>query len=234
MSDPLVGEGEIANHSAMTGVLREILAQLADPRWRLPAFLLFVFIALTSAGVAIDRSGAGDGAGVLFALSGLVRLAAVWLLSVALLRIGAGSARPTYLPDGAFWLHGLLSFIPVAAAVAFQLSLPPEWPIGGAFANLATLPLAAWFVAAAVERPLAWNPAPWLREFGDWLLPVFVWSLLLVFPIIVVHALLTVAADGMPLAASWWLILVDAGVSTLGALLSLAIGLAAYRRVAKR
>jgi hypothetical protein len=93
--------------------------------------------------------------------------------------------------------------------------------------------LAAWFVAAAVESPLAWKPMPWLANFGAWLLPVLVWSLLLVFPIIVVHALLTVRIGGMPLGASWWLILTDAALSTLGALLSLALGLAAYRRVAK-
>ena len=217
----------------MTGVLREVLAQLAAPQWRFPAILLFGFVALTTAGIAIDQAGEADRPGVLFALTGLVRLAAIWLLSVALLRIGAASERSTYVPDGAFWLHGAVSFIPVAVAVVFQLALPRDWPIGGAFANLATVPLAAWFVAAAVETPLAWNPMPWLRNFAVWLLPVFAWSLLLLFPIIVIHALLTVRMDGMPLESIWWLILLDSGASTLGGLLSLALGLAAYRRVAK-
>lgn len=217
----------------MTGVLREVLAQLAAPQWRFPAILLFAFIALTTTGVAVDRAGEADAPGILFALTALVRLAAVWLLSVALLRIGAASSRSTFVPDGGFWLHALLSFIPVVFALGFQFVLPPHWPIGGALANLVTVPLAAWFVAAAVEVPLAWNPSPWVRNFREWLLPVLSWSLLLVFPLVAIHAIGVEAMDGRPPGAIWWLILLDSAVSTLAGLLSLALGLAAYRRVAK-
>ena len=217
----------------MTGVLREVLAQLAAPQWRLPALLLFAFIAATDAGVLVDQAGEADGPGVLFALSALVRLAAVWLLSVVLLRIGAGAGRPPWLPDGAFWLHSLLSLIPAIVAFGILRLLPTGWPIGGALANLATVPLAVWLVAAAVERPLAWKPVPWLRDFGEWLLPVLVWSLLLVFPLAALHGYLTGLIEGHPLAATWWLIPLNAALSTLAALLSLALGLAAYRRVAK-
>ena len=219
--------------------LREALAQLRDPRWRVMAVLFLLFLGGTNALLAVMKPGAGEAPGAAFALAGLVRLAALVSISVAALRIATDSPRPRWKPDAAWWLFlvlGLMSVAVAGACVWLGRGLPvlPRLLLADLAAILLLVPFSAWFVAAAVERPLAWSPAPGLRRTGRWLGPMLLWSLLLAAPLALAHAWLSlelVAAAGtrafLPLAAT------DALVSSIYVLLVLALRTIAYRRVAQ-
>jgi hypothetical protein len=124
-----------------------------------------------------------------------------------------------------------------AAALAGFLIAGQDDEVAGFFVSLAvaaiTAPLAPWFVAIAVERPLAWRPGPWLRRFGAWLPWLLLWNLLVVTPLGEIHGaldrrLMTGAGDWF-----WPIALFDGPFSAAMALLGLALASLAYRRVAR-
>jgi hypothetical protein len=203
------------------------------------AAAFFIFLGGTNAALALSHPPVGDGAPVLFAVSGVVRVVALFWISVAFLRRAAGSPRRSWLPDGAFWLYFLFNLLTIAGPVAagvLTLSLSP--PARIAVMQLATVlivvPFSPWLVAAAVERPIAWSPAPWLRRYREWLGPMALLSLLTVFPLAWLHARLSEWLIAMPGRAGFIeLALADGLVTVLLVLWSLALQLTAYRRVAQ-
>ena len=103
----------------------------------------------------------------------------------------------------------------------------------GALATILRAPLAPWFTALAVERPLALRPAAYMRRFAAWLPALLLWGLLIVVPLVQLLASLNqVLLAG---AGGWfWPIVLLYGL--LGAaieLIALALASAAYRRVAR-
>jgi hypothetical protein len=174
----------------LAGFLGGALAQLRDPRWLPIALLFLVFLGGTNAVLALLKPAPGMAPDTLFAAAGLVRLIAAVSISVAALRIATGSSRPAWMPDGGFWLYFLLG-IPGLAITAAIAVLARSLPILDRilvmeFAAVILLaPFSVWFVAVAVERPLALLPR--FRRLGAWLPALLLWSLLLVAPLAVLH-----------------------------------------------
>lgn len=213
--------------------------ELRGEGWLAAAVLFFLFLGGTNAALALSQPPAGDGARTIFAVAAIVRVVALIWISVALLRRTVGSPRQKWLPDGAFWLYfllNLLAFVGPVAAGLLTFSLPA--PARIAAMQLATVlivvPFSPWLVAAAVERPIAWSPAPRLRRFRLWLGPMALLSLLTVFPLACLHAwlserLIARAGDAGFVA----LAVADGLVTVLLVLWSLALQRTAYRRVAR-
>ena len=221
------------------GFLRETLGQLGDRRWIGIALLFLVFMGGTNVVLALTKPAEGTPPGLAFVLAGLVRVVALVWISVAALRLAAGSPRRTWMPDGGFFLYlgiSLLAFAAVALGGLVARDLPDLQRIVATqvIGLLLIAPIAVWMVAAAVERPLAISPAPRFRRLGLWLPPFLLWAVLLVLPLAVVHAGLSLhllkwaGRDGFwPLAAA------DAAVSTLLVMVTLALRVVAYRSVAR-
>jgi hypothetical protein len=217
---------------------RGSLGELRGKGWLGAAIAFFTFLGGTNAALALSHSPGGD-APALFAVAAVVRVVALFWISVAFLRRVVGSPRRAWLPDGAFWLYFLLNLVTIAGplvAGALSMSLPA--PARLAVMQLATVlivvPLAPWLVAAAVERPLAWSPAPWLRRYREWFGPMALLSLLTVFPLACLHAWLSDWLIVMPGHAGFVeLALADGLVTALLVMWSLAVQVTAYRRVAQ-
>jgi hypothetical protein len=218
---------------------RRSLGELQGKGWLGAAVAFFIFLGGTNAALALSHPPVGDGAPVLFAVAAVVRVVALFWISVAFLRRAVGGLRRAWLPDGAFWLYFLLNLLTIAAPVlAGVLSMNLPAPARIAAMQLATVlivvPLAPWLVAAAVERPIAWSPAPWLRRHREWLGPMALLSLLTVFPLAWLHAWLSDWLIAMPGHAGFVeLALADGLVTALLVMWSLALHLTAYRRVAQ-
>ena len=230
-----------ANESAgLSGFAKEALALLVRRRILVPAVVLTVL--LTASNIVILHNLPPEGArpGVAFGAAAFVRVAGLIVLAVAILRILADSPRPAWRPDAGFWLY-VLTFVLGAAlsAAARRLigsaggSELATMILGGIFVTLLTAPLAPWFTALAVERPVPWRPAAWVRNFRAWLLPLLVWMLLLVSPLAALHGAIDLHLLRGAGEWFWPLALVDGPISAAIALLSLALAAAAYRRVAQ-
>jgi hypothetical protein len=213
--------------------LAAALAQLRDSRWWPVVLLLIVFLGGTNVVLALYKPAPGAAPGALFLVAGLVRLLAAVAISVAALRIATGSPRRPWLPDGGFWLYFLLGIPGLAitgAAAWLGRGLPlVERILLMEFLAVALLvPFAVWFVAVAVEKPLRWVPT--FRRIGAWLLPLLLWSLLLVVPLAVLHAWLSLRlVDTAGTGDFWPLAAIDAVASALLVLLALALRVTAYR-----
>jgi len=217
----------------LAGFLGEALARIRDPRWLPIALMLFVFLGGTNAVLALFKPEPGAPPGTLFMTAALVRLLAAVAIAVAALRVSAGSPRRAWLPDGGFWLYFLLG-LPGIAVTATIAWLGRDLPVlerilvmeFGAIALLT--PFSVWFVAIAVERPLAIVPR--FRRIGAWLPALLLWSLLLVAPLASFHAWLSQQMlDAAGTGDFWPLATVDAVTSTVLVLLGLALRLTAYR-----
>jgi hypothetical protein len=236
MTDARTGAPAGAGTSGVLAFLAESLSSLRNGRLLLPAALLTVL--LTASNIVLLKNPPVTGEPpVVFALAALLRVVGLFALAVAVLRVLTKSARPPFRPDGAFWLYGLTILFGIAVSVALRLLLGNGTDPGGALTGLAMIvigaPLAAWFTALAVERPLAVNPALWLRSFTAWLPALLLWSLLIVLPLGQLHT-----AIGMFLLRGagdyfWPLALFDGPLSALLSLLGLALAATAYRRVAR-
>jgi hypothetical protein len=219
------------------GFLRETLASLGDRRLVVPAVLLALVLTFSNIAIMLNPPVPGEPP-IVFALAAFVRLAGLLLLAVTILRLLTGSVRRLYMPDGAFWLYTLTSAAGLGLSIALRLAAgDPADPIVGAVVGLVTIVLsaffAAWFAAIAVERPLALNPAPWMRGMGRWLAPLILWSVLVVLPLGQLHAaidrfLMRGAGDTF-----WPLALLDGPLSAVLAIFSFALAATAYRRVAR-
>ena len=227
-----------ASADGVLGFLRETLASLRNSRLLVPALLLTLL--LTASNIVILRTAPPEGEvpPLAFVVAAIVRVAGLLLLATAILRVLTGSVRRTYMPDGAFWLYiltGVFGFA-VSAALGFVAGDRTD-PIVGAVIALALIaisaPFAAWFTAIAVERPLALNPAPWMRGMGHWLAPILVWSLLVALPLGQLHVAIDVHLIRGAGTNFWPLALFDGPLSGVLAIFSFALAATAYRRVAR-
>ena len=228
-AEPRAGAGDF---------LRATLKQLRDPRWLGIALLFLVFMGGTNAVLALNKPPEGAAPGLAFVLAGLLRVVALVWISVAALRLATASQRRTWMPDGGFFLYlgiSLLAFaaIGVGGLVARELPDLQRIVTTQVIGLLLIAPLTVWTVAAAVERPLAFSPAPRFRNLGRWLPPFLLWAVLLVLPLAILHAISSLrllewaGQDGFwPLAAA------DAAISTLVVMITLALRVTAYRSVA--
>lgn len=219
--------------------LRNALAPVSTRPIVLPVILLTLLVTATNIVLARNVPPDGQPPTLPFILAGFVRIAGLIVLAVAILRLLTGSDRPPWKPDGGFWLYVLTLPISIGVSVAviylFGQRSDPAGLVMRSLASAAILaPFAAWFAAIAVARPLALDPRPWLRGLERWLPYYLVWALLLAAPLAALHAwldewLVRGAGD-----LFWPIALLDGPLSVVVAMLGLALGAAAYRRVAQR
>lgn len=219
------------------GFLGDALSSLRDRRLVLPVLLLTVMLTGTNIVLALNLP-SNDEELRFFGAVALVRVLAVLVLAVAILRILNRSPRPAWRPDRALWLYGATFLFGLGLTLASVKLFGSRSEIvsgilTGVAVSLIGAPFAAWFTAIAVERPLAWRAGRWLRGFRDWLPPLVLWSLVLVVPLGQLHAAIdTFLVRG---AGEWFwpLALIDGPLSVVLALLGLSLASAAYRRVAR-
>lgn len=219
--------------------LREALAPLTGRPVLAPILILIVLLTATNILVLQNAPPLGTRTlPPLFIAAAIARVGGLLVLTVAVIRILAGSTRSPWRPDGAFWLACLLmaALFALSAGIGLLTSAPTD-PLGsalsGALSGLIIAPFSPWLVALAAERPLAWSPLPWLRRFGAWLGQLIVWTTLLVTPLAYVHIAIDIAAVEGRLDPFWPVMLFDGPLSAVIALLGLALNVAAYRRVAR-
>jgi hypothetical protein len=158
-------------------------------------------------------------------------------MAAALLRRSSASPRAAWRIDGSLLLYIALH-AGIAAAQWFWAPLFENWStygsllIGAALPLLLTLPLAPWFVAVAVERPLAVSPARFLKQADSWFPPLLLLTLVLILPLnlgqIWTYSALFASGRG---AVEFGLL--HSALATLSAMLSLSLALTAYRSVAR-
>jgi hypothetical protein len=218
--------------------LREALALLRSPRLLVPALALLVLLTVSNIVIASNVPAEGQKLGPAFAVAAFVRVAGILVLAVAILRTMTGSARPRFRPDAGFWLYALTFIAASAVSVAVRLVTGEDDSLGTiALANVISAvvmaPFAVWFGALAVERPVPWSPAPWLRGLGRWLPHFLFWTLAVSTPLAVLHAWIDSSVVKGARDWFWPLLLFDGPLSTVMALFGLALIAAAYRRVAR-
>jgi hypothetical protein len=221
------------------GFLRDALRTLTSRRWIAPALLFFLFLGGTNAVLALAKPAPGAKPGGLFVIMGLVRIIALVWISVAALRYAAPTDRRPWRIDAGFWLCFLLLLLslltlPVGFLVARGIPGDAGIALREAVGEALLVPIGPWIVAAAVERPAAWSPLPWLRGFSVWAPRLLLWTLVLLAPLATAHGLLSILLlRDMPQPNFWFVAVVDAATTVLLVLLGLALRLAAYRRVAR-
>lgn len=217
--------------------LTSALQPLLSRRLLVPALVLTVLLTATNIVILLNRPVPGQ-LPLPFVAAAIVRVGGLFVATVAILRVLTGSTRPAWRLDGAFWLYAATLLVAMGASVAVEVAvgsgrgLAPA-ALRGALITLATAPFAVWFTAIPVERPLAWRPAPWFRDFGRWLPPLLFWALLLTTPLGIAHAML---GDWLIEGAGSWfwpVALIDGPLSVAMALLGFALTAEAYRRVAQ-
>ena len=219
--------------------LREALTPLLERRMAGPALALIVL--LTASNIIVLQNVPAPGASdlpPLFIAAAIVRVGGLLILTIAIIRILAGSPRSPWLPDGAFWLSclatvALFSLSAVIGLVTGDPADPPGAALSGILFTLIVAPFSPWLVALAAERPLAWSPLPWMRRFGAWLGPLILWAILLLTPLAYVHIAIDTAAVEGRLTHFWPAMLFDGPLSAVMALLGFGLNNAAYRRVAR-
>ncbi len=229
--------GEAERTEGPFDFLREAVASLFTRRLLLPVIVFAFLLKATNIVIFLYRPADGE-TSVPFVIAALIRVLGLVALTVAIQRILNGSPRSPWRPDVAFWLYGLILLVTMFAGAAAGFAIAGEQDrVGGFLVGLVftaiTAPLAPWFVAIAVERPLAWRPGPWLIRFRAWLPWLLLWSLLVVAPLGEIHG----ALDRWLVAGAgdwfWPVALFDGPFSAAMALLGLALASVAYRRVAR-
>ena len=218
----------------LTAAVRPLLSR----RLLVPALVLTLLLTVSNIVILLNLPVEGQLPPWSFLASAVVRVGGLLLVTVTVLRLLTGCARPPWRPDGAFWLYALTLIFAIAVSAVIEAALgggrgPGPAIVRGALVTIVSAPLAVWFTAIAVERPLAWRPSPRLRDFRRWLPQLLFWGLVLTTPLGIVHALL----DEWLLEGAgrwfWPVALVDGPLSAAMALLSLALAAEAYRRVAR-
>lgn len=237
MTDTRTAAPAPAGGSGMAGFLAEA-RQAITPRIAVPALLLLVVLTASNIVLLLNVPAEGERPNAAAALAALARLAGLLVFLVPLIRILAGSRRPAWKPDGAFFL-----FIPVvvlslglAAGVAAAFGMPADplrLALRTAVTTLVLTPLAPWIVGVAAAVPLGLNPGRFLRDFGRWLVPLMVWGLVLVAPLAFLHAWIDMALLQGRIAWFWTATLCDGLLSAVIVVLTYALYAAAYRRVAR-
>ena len=219
----------------LTTFLWDALARLWTRRLLLPAIALVLLLTASNIFILKNMPKGGD-LPINFLLGALVRIGGLIVLEIGILRIFTDSPRRPWAIDGAYALFLPVTIAGIAiSALAEKLIGAGDEPAGLLAGNvLVTIllaPFAAWMVAIATARPLAWRPGPYMRTFGRWLPQLIVWSLLLITPLAVLHAILDAwlvkgAGDWF-----WPVALLDGPLSALFGLIGFSLNANAYRRV---
>jgi len=220
--------------------LREALAPLFARRLAVPVLLLTVLLTATNI-VIVKTAPQAGGAELppLFIAAAIARVGGLLVMTVAIMRLLAASRRPPWRPDSAFWLTLLVSVAIFGISALIDLAIggrsdPLSMAASGVALTLIVAPVATWLVALAVEKPLAWSPLPWLRDFRIWLPQLAFWAVLLLPPLAFLHSAIDLAILHDPDSTWFWpAMLFDGPLSAVILLIGFGLNNAAYRRVAR-
>jgi hypothetical protein len=159
-------------------------------------------------------------------------------LALAMLRILNGSPRPAWRPDSSAWAYGLALLGTVAVGLFADWIIGPPSAILPAIAagivfSAMIVPLSPWLVAIAVERPLAWRPAPWFGRLRAWLPALLLWNFLILVPANALYRIGFGAWLDKGGQDEWLFYIVDGLVTAARISFALALASVAYRRVAR-
>ncbi|HEX8528086.1 hypothetical protein [Allosphingosinicella sp.] len=218
--------------------LAEAIARLSAPGLALPAVLMLLVLTFSNIVILQNLPADGEQPGPGAIAGAAARILGLLILSVPLLRILAGSPRSPFRPDGAFFLSALGTILSLAIGTALILVIGDSQEAAGiALRTLATTlllsPLAPWLVGLAAAVPLGWDPRRFMREVRLWLPHLLFWSMLLVFPAAILHALIDIALVKGEIDSFWPVALFDGLLSFVMLILSYALHAIAYRRVAR-
>jgi hypothetical protein len=203
-----------------------------------PALLLLVVLTASNIVILFNLPQPGVLPPPGFMAAVFVRLAGLIFLSSVVLRIGAPSERPAWRPDLGFWLYTLSVVVSLAVSAGTTILLgektdPMSLATRSAISTIILAPFATWFIGMNVATPLGWRPTRFMRDFGRWLPQLTLWSLLLITPIGVLHALIDFRLIAGVGELFWPLALFDGALSTALVFTGFGLSLAAYRRVAR-
>jgi hypothetical protein len=230
-------EQEQERRGGLVAFLSEASSVILRRPMLVPALLLLVVLTASNIVIVFNLPQPGALPPLAFMVAAFVRLAGLLILSSVILRIGAPSERPAWRLDGGFWLYTLSVVVSLAVSAGTTILLGENTdPLSLAMRSMISMtilaPFATWFVGMNVARPLGWRPTRFMRDFGRWLPPLILWSLLLITPIGVLHALIDFRLIAGVGELFWPLALFDGALSTVIALTGFGLNLAAYRRVA--
>src|SRR4051812_18282874 len=158
-------------------------------------------------------------------------------LSIAILRILNGSPRPAWSPDGSAWTYGLAVLGSIAVGELADWIIYPATILSSLANQIVStvifVPLAPWLVAIAVQRPLAWRPAPWFRRPGAWLPALLLWNFLILVPADAFYRIGFGAWVERGGKDDWRFFVFDGAATAIRIFLALALASEAYRRVAR-
>lgn len=238
MANAAAADGVV--RSGPVGFLAEALRRVSRPEVKLPAIALLVLLTASNIVLLRNLPLPGEAPGLAAGLAIAARLTGLIVLVVAILRIAGESTRPKWRPDGAFWLYVLITIASFGIAALTRNLIGGDGPvaevlIGMLVTTVLLTPFAAWMAAIPAERPLAWNPARWVRDFGRWLPPLLLWTVVLTAPMAALHGAIDIHLISTRGAGEWFwpLALFDGALSAAIALISFGLHATAYRRVAR-
>jgi len=219
------------------GFLAEAIGRLRNPRIVFPAALMLLVLTFSNIVLLLNLPTPGQLPPIAAIVAIIARLLGLAAIGVALLRTLAGSSRPTWRPDGAFWLYLAATLVSLAVGSGIAAALgtsraPLDVLVRSIVTAILLAPFAPWLVGIAVATPLGWNPRRFMRDFRRWLPPLILWGLLIVTPLGVVHALIDFRLmEGMG-EWFWPVALLDGVLSLCIVLVGFALNVTAYRHVA--
>lgn len=223
---------------SLFGFFQGAVSRLANRSLIVPVIALAILLTCSNIVILQNKPEAGAAPSAIFALAAAARVLGLIVILVAILRIMTASERRPWMPDAGFWLYLLLSALTFAVAAMINRGLiGAEGPGGMLLSNILltilTTPFAAWLVAVASRRPLAFNPAPWMRDFSAWLPQLIFWAILLITPAAVLHATLDKWLIGGAGEYFWPVALIDGPLSVFIAVMTAALNVEAHSRVAR-
>lgn len=229
---------EAVGGRSLFGFFQGAVTRLADRRLIVPLIALTILLTFSNIVILQNKPAEGAAPSVVFALAAAARVLGLIVIMVAILRTLAASERRRWMPDASFCFYLLLSMATFAIAALINRGLvnadgPGGMLVSNVLLTILVAPFAPWMVAIAARRPLALNPAPYLRDFGRWLPQLIFWALLLVTPAALLHAtldmwLLRGAGDYF-----WPVALIDGPLSVVIAVTTAALNVEAHSRVAR-
>jgi hypothetical protein len=217
--------------------LKEAVGSLSVPGVKLPLLLIAIFQPATDILVLSNLPTTQNPDHGPYVAAFVVFVVVHAALALATLRILNGSPRPAWRPDWSAWAYGLAVLFSVAVGLFADWIVPP-FTILGALANeivstAIIVPLAPWIVAIAVERPVAWRPAPWLKRVRAWLPALLLWNFLILVPADALYRIGFTAWMEQGGTGNWLFFILDGLVTAARMFVALALASVAYRRVAR-
>ncbi len=200
-----------------------------------PATIMLLVLTLSNIVLLLNLPGEGELPSAKAVLAIAARICGLAFVGAALLRIMTQSSRSPWRPDKAFWVYFLATIVSIGlfsliAGLIGASREPLQVLLRGVVATILFAPFAPWLVGLAVATPLGLDPRRFMRRFRLWLPPLIGWSLLIVTPLALVHALIDFRLMEGVGNLFWPLALLDGALSLAIVLFGFGLNVTAYGR----